>query len=638
MPEIHSPSVLELPKKVSNVSPPNVPQAVVLFVVIVASLYLGKDVLVPITLALFLAFLLAPLVDLLRKLRLGRVPAVLLGMTAALGVILAIGGVIGTQISELSTNIPEYASTIETKVSTVHNFTIGRLTALANRVGVHPNSSASTKAVPANATAPVPTLLDFAQKYLSSFLSPLGTLGLVLIVAIFALLQQEDLRDRLIRLLGSNDLHRTTLAIDDAGHRLSRYFVTQLSINSVFGVIIGLGLLTIGVPNPVLFGILSGLLRFVPYIGSMISALLPLSLAAAVDPGWSLAIWTGCLYLITEGLTGQFIEPMTYGHSTGLSPFSVIVAAIFWSWLWGPIGLILSTPLTLCLVVIGRHSKKLEFLDIMLGDSPALTPVESLYQRIFAGDADEAQDHAEVTLKEVSLTSYYDAVVTKALQLATGDAQRGALDEEQQQRVRRTINTFIEGLKEHDDKRPTPSKVVDSAVKQPDDEYKISETAVPAGVLSDDSENLSWSTSNAVMCVSGRGPFDESASVILSQLLKKHGLGSQAVPYDAVSREKIAFLDIRDVKIVCISYLDISGSPAHLRYMIQRLRHYLPNGTPILVGLWSAEDTGLNDPKLKANIGADYLNCSFEQAVSFCVDIAIKAGSKTLMIEAAKVP
>ncbi len=205
-------------------------------------------------------------------------------------------------------------------------------------------------------------------------LSPLATLGIVFVVAVFALLQREDLRDRLIRLVGSDDLHRTTLAIDDGRRRLSEYFVTQLCINSAFGLIIGIGLFFIGVPNPVLWGILSALLRFVPYVGSFIAAVLPLGLAAAVEPGWSMVIWTAVLYVVVEGATGQVIEPLVYGHSTGLSPFSVVVAAIFWSWLWGPIGLILSTPLTLCLVVMGRHVKKLEFLDVMLGDRAALTP------------------------------------------------------------------------------------------------------------------------------------------------------------------------------------------------------------------------------------------------------------------------
>ena len=332
---------------------------------------------------------------------------------------------------------------METKIATISNYTVGRLSQLADRIGskketatptppeafpVSPAPSGSPQVASPPAAQPAGTPFDLARRYLSPVLSPLATLGIVFIVAVFALLQREDLRDRLIRLVGSDDLHRTTVAIDDGGRRLSRYFLTQLSINTMFGIIIGVGLLVIGVPKPVLWGILSALLRFVPYVGSLISAVLPMALAAAVEPGWSMVLWTAALYVVVEGVTGQAVEPMVYGHSTGLSPFSVVVAAIFWSWLWGPIGLILSTPLTLCLVVMGRHVERLEFLDVMLGDRPALTPVESFYQRILAGDADEAQDHAELILKDRSLSTYYDEVALKGLQLAANDAQRGVLD------------------------------------------------------------------------------------------------------------------------------------------------------------------------------------------------------------------
>jgi predicted PurR-regulated permease PerM len=433
------------PKPVAHVSAPDASKAMTLFVMIVVTLYFGKEVLVPITLALLLAFVLAPVVALLRRLHLGRVPSVLLAVILALAVILGIGGVIGSQIADLSTDLPKYATTLETKIAGARAYTIGRLAELADKMGpkkphpaiqagpppavAAPSTVAPPRApvAPASSSAPQSTdtsPLSLVERYIGPVLSPFATLGIVFVVAVFALLQQEDLRDRLIRLIGSDDLHRTTLAIDDGGRRLSRYFLTQLSINTLFGIVVGVGLWWIGVPHPVLWGILSALLRFVPYVGSLISAVLPMALAAAVEPGWSMVVWTAGLYILTESITGQIIEPIVYGHSTGLSPFSVIVAAIFWSWLWGPIGLILSTPLTLCLVVIGRHVKRLEFLDVMLGDRPALTPVESFYQRILAGDADEAQDHAELLLRECSLSTYYDEIALKGLQLAANDAQR----------------------------------------------------------------------------------------------------------------------------------------------------------------------------------------------------------------------
>ncbi len=629
------------PAKSVGQAAPDASRAVTLFVMVVAILYFGREVLLPVVLALLLAFLLAPLVGLLRRARLGRVPSVLLGVVVALGIIVAIGGVIGAQIAELTGDLPRYTATIEGKVERVRSYTVGRLSALADKIGPHTGHSAPqgpqganpppAAEQPARAAAPAsPTdsPLAMAQRYLSTVLSPLATLGIVFVVAVFALLQREDLRDRLIRLIGSDDLHRTTLAMDDGGRRLSRYFLTQLSINTIFGVVIGLGLLLIGVPNPVLWGILSALLRFVPYVGSFISAVLPMGLAAAVEPGWSMVLWTLALYVAVEGATGQIIEPMVYGHSTGLSPFSVVVAAIFWSWLWGPIGLILSTPLTLCLVVMGRHVKKLEFLDVLLGDRPALTPVESFYQRILAGDADEAQDHAELLLKEHSLSNYYDEVALKGLQLAANDAQRGGLDHDQLERVRATVAELVEGLGRHDDSEPPKPR---HATPAPDDEEdeEVADGPLPQNAApEEEGAPQAWRGPGAILCIAGRGPLDEAASVMLAQLLRKHGLGARVVTYGEVSRERIATLDTSGAAMACVSYLDISGSPAHLRYLMRRLRDRLPHGAPILVGLWPSGDSALHDEKTRSAIGADYFTSSLTQAVTACAQAAHAAAGQ----------
>ena len=633
------------PARVAGQTSPDASRVVTLFVMVVAILYFGKEVLVPVTLALLLAFLLAPLVELLRRLHLGRVPSVLLGVVLALGVVVAIGGVIGEQIAELGAGIPKYVGTVEAKVATLRHYTVGEVARLAASVGSHqgqsradagatapatgpaaPTGAAATTATPAatagtSGTSP----LALAERYLAPVLSPLATFGIVFVVAVFALLQREDLRDRLIRLVGSDDLHRTTVAIDDGGRRLSRYFLTQLSVNASFGVVVGLGLLLIGVPNPVLWGILSALLRFVPYVGSFISAVLPMALAAAVESGWSMVLWTAALYVVVEGITGQVVEPLLYGHSTGLSPFSVVVAAIFWSWLWGPIGLILSTPLTLCLVVMGRHVKRLEFLDIMLGDRPALTPIESFYQRILAGDADEAQDHAELLLRERSLSSYYDEVALKGLQLAANDADRGTLDHAQLDRVKATVETLVRGLADHDDREPTPRRSRDEV------DPPVSDALLPrhpiAVRVERDALPVAWRSKSAVLCVAGRGPLDEAAAAMLAQLVEKHGLGTRLVGYDEVSRERIAGLDVAGAAMACVSYLDIAGSPAHLRYLVQRLRQRLPKDAPILVGLWPEQDTALSDRQIQASIGADFFTSSLEQAVGSCVDAATREGS-----------
>ncbi len=637
-------------KPPAQVIPPGSPHAASALalqvgVVIIAALYFAKEVLIPVTLAILLSFILAPLVALLRRVHLGRVPAVLLAVVVALGVIGGLGSVIGSQVAQLATNIPQYAATIEKKVEVVRTYTVGRLSSLNASIGQATPPPASTGQVTPPATVtpspgaalgtpvqagPAPAQVSespfaLAERYLSPVLSPLATTGIVLVVAIFTLLQEEDLRDRLIRLFGSTDLHRTTVAMDDAARRLSKYFLTQLAINATFGVVIGIGLYFIGVPNPVLWGMLSALLRFVPYIGAFISAGLPIALAAAVDPDWSMVIWTAALYLVVELLVSQAVEPLLYGHSTGLSPFAVVVSAIFWSWLWGPVGLILSMPLTLCLVVLGRHVDRLEFLDVMLGDRPALTPVESFYQRILAGDADEVQDQADVILKDRSLSSYYDEVALKGLQLAGNDAQRGVLGEAQLERVKNTVKGLVAELAGHDDREPAPEKADDGATARPLDERDMPKSPPPGDAAASVGELApTWQSGTPVLCLAGMGPLDEAASSMLAQLLGKHGLGARITAYQAASREEVGRLDVTGIAMVCISYLDITGSPSHLRYLMQRLHRRLP-GIPILVGLWPSEDDALKSDRARAVIGADYYSTSLREAVDSCIEAARKA-------------
>jgi hypothetical protein len=451
-------------------------------------------------------------------------------------------------------------------------------------------------------------------------LSPLATTGIVLVVTIFTLLQREDLRNRLIRLVGSDDLHHTTLAIDDGGRRLTRYFLAQLTINTIFGIVIGVGLLVIGVPNPVLWGITSGLLRFVPYVGSPLSALPPIVLAAAIEPGWSMAISTTAFYAVVELLTAQAVEPMVYGHGTGLSPFSVVVAAIFWSWLWGPVGLLLSTPLTLCLVVIGRHARQLEFLDVLLGDREALTPVEALYQRMLAGDPDEALDQAETALKEISLSAYYDEVVIGGLKRATADVRRNAVDREQVKDMQETIDSVIAGLESHEDKQP-PSKEDDKATILGDEDDGLSPHQDPQS-LPTDALPQAWRNGPAVLCIAGPGPFDEAATAMLVQLLGKHGINARLVHHAEASRRRIATLDVTGIAMACLCYLDPAASLASLRYLGQRLRHRLPKDAPLLIAFWPDDDPELNADKVTSHIGADRFASCLQAAVNECVEAA----------------
>jgi hypothetical protein len=297
-----------------------------------------------------------------------------------------------------------------------------------------------------------------------------------------------------------------------------------------------------------------------------------------------------------------------------------VVAAIFWTWLWGPIGLILSTPLTLCLVILGRHVQRLEFLDVILGDRPALTPVENFYQRMLANDPDEALDQAELLLKERSLTAYYDEIALKGLQLAANDAQRGVLNADQLERIKNGMHELVRDLADHDDRDPSPEEEAETAEIGSQAEREIAEPTPPAAAV----EQLApvWRTEAPVLCLAGRGTLDEAASAMLAQLLRKHHLGSRVAPHEAASREHIAALNIEGVAMVCISYLEISGSPAHLRYLVRRLRGRLPQGTPILVGLWQTEDEVLQDHALQSLVGADHYTTSLREAVETCVRLA----------------
>ena len=421
---------------------------------------------------------------------------------------------------------------------------------------------------------PDPGALQTLATLIAPLGNPLASIGIVIIFVIFILLQRQDLRSRLVRLVGSHDLQRTTAALDDAGERLSRLFLTQLALNAAFGFVIGAGLWVIGVPNAPLWGVLAMVLRFVPYIGALVAAIFPLVLAAAVGTGWSMVLSTAALFLVVEPLVGHVIEPLVYGRSTGLSPVAVIAAATFWTWLWGPIGLILATPLTICVVVLGRHVDRLKFLDVMLGDRPALTGAELAYQRMLARDPVEAAEQAQAFLKDKPLVAYYDEIVVEALKLAQGDAERGRLDDESMLGVRDVIVEIVDDLAGH----------IDVAKPESQDEAhrglaKVEEASQPTAVEPPEARRIG----TAVLCVPGVGVLDEAIALILTQLLLRRGIASRAEPAEALSGSRIVDLKARNVALVCLCYVE-EATPAQIRYAIRRLRRNVPDAH-ILVSL-----------------------------------------------------
>jgi predicted PurR-regulated permease PerM len=588
--------------------------------IVVAALYLAQDVLVPITLAVMLSFVLSPLTNLLRRTGLWRAPSVALSVLVALAVIGMLGTLIGSQAAGLAADAPRYADQIEQKIAGAQAIATARLDAVLRSLRI-PGERATPSAAPpparpgsrtraavaraASAGQQEPLLVELAAPRTSAFtvartilepiLGPLETTFIVLIVAVFILMQKDDLRDRFIRVFGSNDLHRTTLALDEAGERLSRFFISQLGVNTSFGLVIGLGLWALGVPTPALWGGLAGLLRFVPYIGPILAVVPPLALGAAIEPTWSTAIAVGLLFVVVEPLTAYVVEPLLYGHSTGLSPASVIVAAIFWTWLWGPIGLILSTPLTLCLVVMGRHVQSLEFFDVLLGDRPPLSAVDTFYQRILADNPNDALANAERLLSDRSLLDYYDAVVLPALKLAAADEAGGKLRPERAAEMSRSALAVIEELSEHVD-------------------------VVPDGGVAP--RRFQGEPSRAAACIAGRGPFDEVVAAMLSQLVQQRGLSCRRIPHGAVSRDSIASLDLSDVSVCVVTYLELAGMPTRLRSLVGRLRSRLPAGR-IVVGLWPQGDAMLRDAKVQQQLGADAHVASLRAAVDAAVTAAM---------------
>lgn len=613
----------------------------ILAVIIISALYVGREVFVPVALAILLSFVLARPVNFLQSLRVPRAIAAITTVLFAFAVIFALGSLIATQLSRLADDLPQYQSTIQSKITSLRGVT-GGSTTLERAEGMLQNlskelnkpknapapslsnpptsSSRPVTPVPVEVLQPDPGTLANLRSLIAPLISPLATTGIIVIFVIFILLQREDLRNRLIRLAGTRDLQRTTAALDDAASRLSRLFLNQLLINSGFGVLIGTGLWIIGVPSPALWGILAAVLRFVPYIGSIISAAFPLTLAVAVDPGWSMLVWTAILFFVIEPAIAHVVEPMVYGRSTGLSPVAVVISATFWTALWGPIGLVLATPLTVCLVVLGRHVERLAFLDVMFGDRPALSPPEIFYQRMLAGDPAEAAEKAEQFLKERSLSSYYDDVALKGLQLAQADLDRDALDAVRLTRIKETVQEFTEDLTDEIDQAPDGDEATTDA------EAAAAVEVTPVDHADDDIAVLKpadlkpgWQGAAPVMCIGGRSQLDEAAALMLAHLCRVHGIGARVEPSSALSTKNIFGLDVSNVALICLSYLEASNT-THIRYAVRRLRRKAPHAK-IIVALWSAETPQLADTNESAQADATVL--TLRDAVKYCVEEAI---------------
>ncbi|WP_287173127.1 AI-2E family transporter [Mesorhizobium sp.] len=613
----------------------------------VAALYFGREVFLPIAIALLLTFALAPLVSALKRVGIPRLPAVIASVLGAFTVLALFSFIVATQVSELAQNIPLYQSNILTKVRSLKETGVGggviaRLSEAIERVGQElDRQETSPPAADQPRREPVPVEiiarerpLQVLQNLIGPLISPLASAGLIIVVVIFMLLEREDLRDRFIRLVGYGDLHRTTEALQEAGKRVGRYLLMQLVVNIVYAIPVTAGLWVLGIPNALLWGLLALALRFVPYIGPIIGALLPLFLALAVAPGWSLVLWTAGLFVAMEMITGNIVEPWLYGSRTGLSPLAIIVAAIFWTWLWGPLGLVLSTPLTVCLVVLGRHVPQFEFLDVLFGNEPVLEPHARLYQRLLAGDPEEATDHAEEMLEEKYLFEFYDKVAIAALLLGEQDRVRGVMGDEQRRRVAASAQMLVANL--DDSAREEAEEDDDPATVEPAtaDKYKDKDRDKQAQAEGEDDTELPDGTDITVLCAGGRGELDDAAAAMLAQVLEVQGATVSKASFADMDPTGIRRLDLDAVDTVVVGFLN-RDSVKHARFLVRRLKR-ARSALRVGIVFWSKDgDDKKTEVEWANDINADFVAFGIVEAVLGALSsdppVALKVAAKRRM-------
>ena len=563
--------------------------AVVVGVAAIAALYFARVVLIPFALALLFTFILTPVVKILERIHLRRIPSTLLVVLLTVGACGAIGWTVAKQLSEVVNQLPAYKSNIKARLGSLRwpanqsldsaSETITEISKdlAASPIASHPPSSSAAAQSPvarsASATRPVPVEVVKAPALpLESVQSVLGLLAsavIVLVFTIFMLIRREDLRNRLISLAGEGHLHLVTQTLDDASARVSKYLLLQCVVNTCYGIFIGVCLHFIGVPGALLWGVLAGVLRFLPYIGPPLGGIMPLLLSLAVFHGWTRPLIVLLFFIVTELVVSNFIEPMLYGIHTGISSLAILVAAIFWTAIWGPIGLVLSTPLTVCLLVVGRHVPRLRFLQILLGDEPSLTPDSRFYQRLLAMDHGEARQVLESYLEGKTLEELYDSVLIPALGLAEQDRHQNRLEDAHQKFICQSTRELIDEFWEPRSEDPA------AAVEVPEGGEPSSAAAVRGG------------PSRKIVCLPARDDADEIVGIMLAQVLETAGHQAQCIPLGTAA-EMLAQVKEEKPDVVCISALPPFAIP-HARTLYAKLRAQ-DSKLRIIVGLWNLAD------------------------------------------------
>jgi predicted PurR-regulated permease PerM len=586
-----------------------------LLAVVIAALYFAREILIPLAFALTLTLILSPAVGWLGKIHIGRTPAVLIVILISVGAAAGLAWVMANQLIDVVNELPNYRENIHRKIDAIRTTPrgpLGRAAYSVQELGKEISSAAAPSAatppgpavrpgLPVRSTSPLPvdvvdrprSGLQYLRDLTKAFIAPVGITGIVLIFTIFMLMKKEDLRNRLLRLVGLGQLNVMTKALDDATQRVSRYLLLQFLVNAVFGLLVGLGLYFIGLPYAVLWAAIAALLRMVPYVGTLISGVFPLVLSMVVFDAWAPPLLVVGLYLCLELVTGNIIEPCLYGAHTGISSLAILVSAVFWTVLWGPAGLILSTPLTVCLLVLGRYVPQLSFLHILLGDEPVLDPQARLYQRLLAMDQAEAQSVVDGFLEEHALIEFYDSVLIPALTLAEQDRHRGAIDNEREEFLFLSVNEMIAELSER----------------------KPAGTFGENGMVETGTRTEDTFFAGRILCVPAYDQADEITVSMLAQLLEQQG--GLAVSFPLSPNANDAIKTVRPVAgdVICISALPpYAFTP--VRKMCKQIRTRFPK-VKIVVGVWGF--TGDQD-KAKASFERtppDQFFTSFVQMIEY---------------------
>jgi predicted PurR-regulated permease PerM/methylmalonyl-CoA mutase cobalamin-binding subunit len=563
---------------------------VVVAVAIVGTLYFARVVLIPFTLAVLITFVLSPVAKLLERMHFGRLFSTVIVVVLSFVAVGAVGWTVTQQFGQVMNQLPDYRSNIREKIEQLHfskSSALNNASDTMNEISkdlaappAHPDGSApaSNRSTAPTRQRPMPVEIvkspSLPLESVESILGLLATFGIVVVLTFFMLIRRENLRNRLISLAGQRSLYVMTQAIDDATARVSRYLRLQLFVNICYGAFIGTCLHFIGIPGALLWGVTVGLLRFLPYIGPPLGGILPLLLSFAIFDGWVKPLETFALFVVTEVVVSNFVEPMLYGAYTGISSMAILLAAIFWTAIWGPIGLVLCTPLTVCVVVIGRHVPSLGFLTVLLGDEPTLTPDTRYYQRLLAMDHEEAKHVLESYLQTKPLEDLYDSVLLPALSLSERDRHRDRLDKASAEFITSNTHRIVAELFEETQRasREAASKQGAAEAPQPPEPRELS---VLGGVSG---------KALKIVCIPARDEADEIVATMLCQLLSRAGYAPECIPLARTSAMIVKAVQAAP-DIVCISALP-PYALSHAKAAYSQLRAQLPE-TDVLLGIWN---------------------------------------------------